>query len=53
MTGRAARSPREAVVHHSSLGMFSIRDRGWKFEVEPLPKPDLWGLYVLLPAAAS
>lgn len=31
----------------------AIRDRGWKFEVEPLPKPDLLGLYVLLPAAAS
>ena len=29
----------------------AIRDRGWKFEVEPLPKPDLLGLYVLLPAA--
>ena len=28
----------------------AIRDRGWKFEVEPLPTPDLLGLYVLLPA---
>jgi superfamily II DNA or RNA helicase len=31
----------------------AIRDRGWKFEVEPLAKPDLLGLYVLLPATAS
>ena len=31
----------------------AIRDRGWKFEVEPLPKPDLLGLYVLLPSTAS
>jgi arylsulfatase A len=30
MTGKAARSPREAVVHHSSEGHFSIRDREWK-----------------------
>ncbi len=30
MTGKASRSPREAVVHHSSQGMFSIRDRNWK-----------------------
>ena len=30
MTGKATRSPREAVVHHSALGMFSIRDRNWK-----------------------
>jgi hypothetical protein len=28
----------------------AIRERGWKFEVEPLPNPDLLGLYVLLPA---
>ena len=31
----------------------AIRDRGWKFEVEPLPKPDLLGVYVLLPASTS
>ncbi len=30
MTGKSSRSPREAVVHHSTLGMFSIRDRNWK-----------------------
>lgn len=30
MTGKTNRSPREAVVHHSALGMFSIRDRQWK-----------------------
>jgi arylsulfatase A-like enzyme len=30
MSGKATRSPREAVVHHSALGMFSIRDRSWK-----------------------
>jgi len=30
MTGKTDRSPREAVVHHSALGMFSIRDRQWK-----------------------
>lgn len=30
----------------------AIRDRGWKFEVEPLPRPDVLGLYILLPAAS-
>jgi arylsulfatase A-like enzyme len=30
MTGSAVRSPREAVVHHSSMGMFAIRDERWK-----------------------
>jgi superfamily II DNA or RNA helicase len=31
----------------------AIRERGWKFAVEPLPKPDLLGLYVLLPATTT
>jgi arylsulfatase A-like enzyme len=30
LTGKVARSPREAVVHHSSQGHFAIRDRDWK-----------------------
>ncbi|MEO8027530.1 MAG: arylsulfatase [Bryobacteraceae bacterium] len=30
MTGKSAKSPHEAVVHHSSQGMFSIRDAHWK-----------------------
>ncbi len=33
MTGKTDRSPREAVVHHSALGMFSIRDREWKLNL--------------------
>lgn len=31
----------------------AIRERGWRFEVNPLPRPDILGLYVLLPAAPS
>ncbi|MDR1280492.1 MAG: DEAD/DEAH box helicase [Opitutaceae bacterium] len=31
----------------------AIRERGWTFEVTPLPRPDILGLYVLLPAAPT
>lgn len=33
LTGKSSRSPREAVVHHSSQGHFSIRDRDWKLVI--------------------
>jgi arylsulfatase A-like enzyme len=33
LAGKTAKSPREAVVHHSSQGHFSIRDRDWKLVV--------------------
>jgi len=33
MSGKSARTPREAVVHHSSQGHFSIRDRDWKLVI--------------------
>ena len=31
----------------------AIKDKGWSFEVKPLPRPDILGLYVLLPAAPA
>jgi superfamily II DNA or RNA helicase len=31
----------------------AIKDKGWSFEVKPLPRPDILGLYVLLPAAPT
>ena len=31
----------------------AIRDKGWTFEIKPLPRPDILGLYVLLPAAPT
>lgn len=31
----------------------AIKDKGWTFDVMPLPRPDILGLYVLLPAAAT
>jgi arylsulfatase A-like enzyme len=58
MTGKADRSPRQAVVHHSALGMFSIRDRQWKLvlgrgsggftepkKIEPKPGEPVGELY--------
>jgi arylsulfatase A len=33
LLGRARSPIREAVVHHSNLGMFSIRDQNWKLEL--------------------
>ena len=31
----------------------AIKDKGWTFEITPLPRPDILGLYVLLPAAPA
>jgi arylsulfatase A len=33
LTGKSSRGPREAVVHHSAQGKFSIRDRNWKLVI--------------------
>ena len=34
LLGRARAPIREAIVHHSNLGAFSIRERNWKLELE-------------------
>jgi hypothetical protein len=34
LLGRARVPIREAIVHHSNLGAFSIRERNWKLELE-------------------
>jgi len=31
----------------------AIKEKGWSFEVNPLPRPDILGLYILLPVAPT